>query len=113
MYIIILSEFSYQTASGSDENAIDISEADLFQIGKSKKFDVENKTVVDYDVNYEQKQEINLRISSLKGKLSSTDYIVLKYIEGQLSETDYINYKNIRQSYRDEINVLELELSKL
>ena len=50
------------------------------------------------------------RINELKKLLQDTDYQAIKYAEGLISENDYQPIKALRQSYRDEINMLEEEL---
>lgn len=51
------------------------------------------------------------RILDLKRLLSDTDYRAIKYAEGQYTEEEYKPYKELRQSYRDEINRLEEEIN--
>ena len=54
--------------------------------------------------------EINLeRIAELKGLLTSTDYKAIKFAEGLLTEEEYAETRTERQSWRDEINLLEAE----
>lgn len=60
-------------------------------------------------ITYITKQK---RIQELKKLLSDTDYKAIKYAEGLISEEDYLPIKQLRQSYRDEINQLEEELNK-
>lgn len=50
------------------------------------------------------------RIFLLKRLLSETDYQAIKYAEGLISVEDYKEIKELRQSYRDEINELESKL---
>ena len=50
------------------------------------------------------------RIQELKELLKETDYRAIKYAEGLYTEEEYKPYKELRQSYRDEINKLEQEL---
>lgn len=52
------------------------------------------------------------RINELKQLLKETDYRAIKYAEGCYTEEEYKPYKELRQSYRDEINELEQELEK-
>lgn len=58
----------------------------------------------------EIKQE---RISELKGKLSSTDYVATKIAEGAATREEYAQVLADRQSWRDEINQLQVEIEKL
>lgn len=50
------------------------------------------------------------RIKELKQLLRDTDYRAIKYAEGCYTEEEYKPYKELRQSYRDEINQLEENL---
>ena len=50
------------------------------------------------------------RIAELKQLLRESDYRAIKYAEGCYTEEEYKPYKELRQSYRDEINQLEQEL---
>ena len=51
--------------------------------------------------------EIISRIEELTILLGATDYKALKHSEGLISEEDYAETKELRQSYREEINELE------
>lgn len=51
-----------------------------------------------------------VRINELKKLLSQSDYKAIKYAEGLISAQDYEPIKQLRQSYRDEINQLESEV---
>ena len=110
MKVKILSEFEYQTFP-VDDNDIEIEEDILKEIGKTKKFDVLNNKVVNYDNSGEtRKEEITQRIIELKQLLAQSDYRAIKYAEGLYTEEEYAPYKYQRQAYRDEINRLEEEL---
>lgn len=50
------------------------------------------------------------RIRELKQLLSESDYRAIKYFEGYYTDDEYAPYKEQRQAYRDEINLLESEL---
>lgn len=50
------------------------------------------------------------RIAELKALLQATDYQAIKYAEGFISEADYLPIKQVRQSYRNEINELEAQI---
>lgn len=50
------------------------------------------------------------RIAELKALLQATDYQAIKYAEGFISEVDYAPIKQVRQSYRNEINELEAQI---
>ncbi len=53
------------------------------------------------------------KIAVLKENLKNTDYKAIKYAEGLISAEEYEETKALRQSYRDEINSLEAEISAL
>lgn len=50
------------------------------------------------------------RISELRAKLSATDYIAAKIAEGAATREEYADKLSERQSWRDEINMLEKSL---
>lgn len=56
--------------------------------------------------------DIQSQIQNYKKLLAETDYRAIKYFEGYYTAEEYAPYKYQRQSYRDEINRLELELAK-
>lgn len=43
--------------------------------------------------------------------LSQTDYKALKHADGALTDEEYAETKALRQKWRDEINVLESQIS--
>lgn len=62
-------------------------------------------------VPYTEQELAKIQIETLKKKLSETDYQAIKYAEGLLSPKEYEPIKTQRQSWRDEINALELTLA--
>lgn len=52
------------------------------------------------------------RIAELKALLQATDYQAIKYAEGFISEADYLPIKQVRQSYRNKINELEVQIGE-
>lgn len=58
----------------------------------------------------EKKQE---KISELKGRLASTDYVAVKIAEGSATREEYAKVLADRQVWRDEINQLEAEIQAL
>ena len=52
------------------------------------------------------------RIAELKALLQATDYQAIKYAEGFISEMDYAPIKQVRQSYRNKINELEVQIGE-
>ena len=83
----------------------------------------EEKPAYDEEVEYQRyiaytneqllTNEYKEEIEDYKQKLNETDYLAIKYAEGWISEEDYASIKQQRQSYRDRINELEEEISKL
>lgn len=61
-------------------------------------------------VEYTKKEYAELRIAELKKLLADSDYKAIKYAEGLINEQDYLPIKELRQSYRNEINELEEDL---
>lgn len=58
-------------------------------------------------------ERITGEINALKSLLRDTDYKALKFAEGEISNEDYAEIKAQRQSWRDAINELEVELAEL
>ena len=111
MKVKILDIYSYQSFP-IVEGMVEVNEEDLKLIGLGKKFDLINNTIVE-DTSYQERkeqEENQTRISELKSLLSQTDYQAIKYAEGQLSEEEYASIKTQRQSWRDEINLLESKI---
>jgi len=107
--IKIINQFYCELSN--DEDAIEVSEETLLQIGITKCFDVENNCVIDFDnTKLLRQREAKERIKELKGLLSLSDFRAIKYAEGLYTEEEYLPYKEQRQAYRDEINALEQEL---
>ena len=74
---------------------------------------VNNPNYEDYQAEIKKErdnQKIKQRIEELKQLLNETDYRAVKYAEGLYTEEEYKPYKELRQSYRDEINELEKQL---
>ena len=72
--------------------------------------------LVDYEKTEEElerqrKDEMRKEIGKLKEKLKQTDYHAIKYAEGALSLTEFAPIREQRQTWRDEINLLEYELN--
>ncbi|MBO4468701.1 MAG: hypothetical protein J5766_05310 [Clostridia bacterium] len=58
-------------------------------------------------------EKLNLKkIAELKEQLTATDYKAIKYFEGWISEEDYAPVKSLRQSLREQINLLEKSLTQ-
>ena len=51
-----------------------------------------------------------IQIENLKKNLADTDYKAIKFAEGLIREEDYAPTKKQRQEWRNQINLLELEL---
>lgn len=56
-------------------------------------------------------EKINEQIELLKTKLKDTDYQAIKFSEGELSEEEYQPIKEQRRAWRQEINLLQYQLS--
>ena len=126
MKVVILGKFISQSFPLTD-NAVEIDDEILKQIGKTKCFDVENNCVIDYDCSTDLKlDELNSSINTLKESLQSTDYVAVKISEAQLiyqvTQDDtkllelYEEYKDVinqRELWREEIREKELELKQL
>lgn len=70
-----------------------------------------SKSVTPSQTSYTREQILaKRRIEELKQFLFDTDYQAIKYAEGLISAQDYEPIKQLRQSYRDEINQLESEV---
>lgn len=120
MKIKILNEYSYQTLPIT-EDMIEINDLNIDKIGNGYKFDLSTNSIVEdttYQARKEQEEKLD-RIAELKGKLAQTDYIDNKLIESLiLNDTnkteelknEYASLLAQRQSWRDEINQLELEV---
>lgn len=67
-----------------------------------------------YQKELETQKNISLkynRILELKRKLAASDYKAIKFAEGEISEIDYQPIREERKAWREEINILEAELS--
>ena len=79
----------------------------------------ENNNLIDIiitknkNINERQIQNLKKQIQELKQHLNATDYQAIKYAEGQLSEEEYAEMKIQRQSWRNEINILEKQIEEL
>lgn len=58
-------------------------------------------------VEYTQEEKDAIRIAELKRLLNESDYKAIKFAEGLISAEEYAPIKNERQTYRNEINLLE------
>ena len=82
--------------------------------GKKKMRTLENG--IYRDMTYEEIAELEkantpeMKIAQLKQNLLDTDYKAIKFAEGLISDEDYAPIKKQRQQWRNEINLLELEL---
>lgn len=54
-----------------------------------------------------------LRIESLRARLSSSDYKAIKYAEGLITAEEYAPIKAQRELWREEINRLESEIESI
>lgn len=58
-----------------------------------------------------EKYLVESEIAVRKQKLEQTDYQAIKYAEGAMSEEEYAEAKELRATWRAEINALEEELA--
>lgn len=56
---------------------------------------------------------IEYQIRNLKELLDNSDYKAIKYLEGYYTDEEYETIRVTRQSYRNQINRLESELSQI
>lgn len=109
-------------------DTIELTDEEFAQIGVTKRF--ENGVLIDIpqaeletmrlaQLEYEQQlqkqaeiDEVQRKINETKAKLSQTDYQAIKYAEGFISEVDYAPIKQVRQSYRNKINELEVQIGE-
>ena len=52
------------------------------------------------------------RLRELHDNLINSDYKAIKYAEGQITPEEYAPIKAQRQAWRDEINILEKQLTQ-
>lgn len=64
-------------------------------------------TYEDEFVPFTEKELAQYRIEELVCLLASSDYKAIKYAEGELTEEEYAPIRELRRSYRAEINQLE------
>ncbi|MCM1231938.1 MAG: hypothetical protein NC489_17600 [Ruminococcus flavefaciens] len=62
-------------------------------------------------VSDKPKYLIESEIAVRKQKLAETDYQAIKFAEGSLSADEYAEIKAKRETWRQEINTLEMELT--
>lgn len=71
---------------------------------------VKKKDVAEYLLQWDTKRQNKERIKVLKAQLAETDYKAIKYSEGIIPPEEYESIKQQRQAWRDEINILEVDL---
>ena len=64
-------------------------------------------------MNDERIEFITGEINAYKQLLINTDYKALKHADGVLSDEEYAETLELRESYREKINMYEEELQKL
>lgn len=55
-------------------------------------------------------KQIQGEINAFKQLLTNSDYIAIKHSEDAISDEEYLKTKELRASYREQINQLEREL---
>lgn len=58
-------------------------------------------------------EELEAEIRGLKLLLSQTDYKALKHADGVITDKEYEETRQLRITYREEINLLEAELEEI
>jgi hypothetical protein len=76
---------------------------------KGKELKVVDDKVVAVERTLTEKEKAQMRISELIQMLYDTDHHALKYAEGIISADNYLAMRDLRQSWRDEINALEVQ----
>lgn len=76
---------------------------------KGKELKVVDGKVVAVERVMTEQEKAQIRIAELKQKLQETDYLAIKHFEGYLTDYEYEPIKFKRQSWRDEINALEVQ----
>lgn len=59
---------------------------------------------------WDTKRQNTERIKVLKNMLAETDYKAIKFAEGIIPPEEYESIKRQRRAWRDEINILEVDL---
>lgn len=70
----------------------------------------------EYEAEEEKRQPLRAiedEIAGLKEQLENTDYQAIKFAEGWISNEDYSSMRAQRQSWRDEINLLQEQYDQL
>ena len=105
----------YETVPEPYVEVTDERHAELVEMANSGKElyvkSIKDKEFALRDIIVSQEQQRQNRIAELKSLLAQTDYQAIKYAEGQLSASEYAEMKKQRQTWRDEINLLEEELN--
>lgn len=101
----------YETVPEPYVEVTDERHAELVEMANSgKELYLSNLVEKSFDLReiiISQEQQRQNRIAELKSLLAQTDYQAIKYAEGQLSASEYAEMKKQRQTWRDEINLLE------
>lgn len=100
---------AYDETIEFDENGEPLKEPQIVHHEEITENYLECAELVPHFISDEEKakQEKVKRIAELKRLLSETDYQAIKFAEGWLTAEEYALTKELRQSYRNEINQLE------
>jgi len=71
---------------------------------------VKKKDVAAYLLEWEIKKQNKERIKVLKNLLAETDYKAIKFAEGLITPEEYETIRQQRQAWREEINLLGVDL---
>ncbi len=116
---IVAGESNYEHLLELDNDFIYVNELPKYDMYRQvlKVIDKELK-VVNLEITPEREMvirgiEIRGEINYHKSLLAETDYKTLKYVDGAISEEQYAIIRAERQNWRNTINRLEIELSKI
>lgn len=100
--------------TSNDNIELDLSTIDLTYLNAYQYVDGElvlDETKKQAMIDEQSKQSRDEQIAKLKNELADTDYKAIKYSEGWFTEEEYAPIKDMRESLRDKIRKLELEIN--
>jgi len=113
-----IGEVSHYTHNAHDEELRQLFQAltegnDEYRVERGDDLSWKVVKVPEKSPEEKRREEIEARIAELKGKLSETDYVVIKIAEGEATESEYADVLANRKAWREEINRLQKELEEL
>ena len=100
--------------TSNDNIELDLSTIDLNYLNAYQYLDGElvlDETKKQAMIDEQSKQAREEQIAKLKNELADTDYEAIKYGEGWFTEEEYAPIKALRESLREQIRKLELEIN--